>query len=136
MLISSTSLVLACRSDSESYSRFESCHIILGLGSGRNSCGIRAYPVILCGLGHMGPNENVRGLNGEDCDTQKYDKCVFALSPTSGILVISILSGSLIICSLRNYFGLEPKLCANFICLIEITSRMGLIAPTIKPQKA
>ena len=39
--------------------------------------GIRANLVIPCGLGHMGPNEDVRDLSGGDCDAPNSDKCVF-----------------------------------------------------------
>ena len=46
--------------------------------------GIRANPVIPCGLGYMGPNEDVRDLSGRDCDALNSDKCVCLLSPTSG----------------------------------------------------
>jgi hypothetical protein len=46
--------------------------------------GIRANPVIPCGLGHMGPNEDVRDLSGGDCDAPNSDKCVCLPSPTSG----------------------------------------------------
>ena len=45
---------------------------------------IRANLVIPCGLGHMGPNEDVRDLSGGDCDAPNSDKCVCLLSPTSG----------------------------------------------------
>ena len=45
---------------------------------------IRARLVIPCGLGHMGPNEDVRDLSRGDCDTPNSDKCVCLLSPTSG----------------------------------------------------
>ena len=38
--------------------------------------GIRANPINLCGLGHMGPNEDVRDLSGGDCDAPNSDKCV------------------------------------------------------------
>ena len=36
--------------------------------------GIRANPVIPCGLEHMDPNEDVRDLSGGDCDAPKFDK--------------------------------------------------------------
>ena len=60
--------------------------IILGLGSGRDSCGIRANPVIPCGLGYMGLNEDVRDISGGDCDAPKSDKCVCAESHIGYIL--------------------------------------------------
>uniref|UniRef100_A0A2N9IF38 Retrotransposon gag domain-containing protein n=1 Tax=Fagus sylvatica TaxID=28930 RepID=A0A2N9IF38_FAGSY len=34
----------------------------------------RGNPVIPCGFGHMGPNEDVRDLSGGDCDAPKSDK--------------------------------------------------------------
>uniref|UniRef100_A0A2N9HNF0 RNA-directed DNA polymerase n=1 Tax=Fagus sylvatica TaxID=28930 RepID=A0A2N9HNF0_FAGSY len=34
----------------------------------------KANPVIPCGLGHMGPNEDVRDLSGGDCDAPNSDK--------------------------------------------------------------
>jgi hypothetical protein len=38
----------------------------------------------------MSSNEDVRDLSGRDCDAPKYDKCVCALSLTSGIYWIEI----------------------------------------------
>ena len=48
--------------------------------------GIRANPIIPCGLGYMGPNENVRDLSGGDCDVPKSDKCMCAESHIGYIL--------------------------------------------------
>ena len=45
---------------------------------------IRANPVIPCGLGYMGLNEDVRDLNRGNCDAPNSDKYVCLLSPTSG----------------------------------------------------
>ena len=52
--------------------------------------GIRANPIVMCGLGHMGPNENVRDPSGGDCDALNSDKCVCLLSPTSGIYWVEL----------------------------------------------
>ena len=38
--------------------------------------GIRANPVLMCGLEHMNPNEDVRDLSEGDYDVSKFDKCV------------------------------------------------------------
>ena len=54
------------------------CHVsssCFGFGALQLS-GIRANPVIPCGLGYIGPNENVRDLSGGDCDAPKSDKCM------------------------------------------------------------
>jgi hypothetical protein len=40
---------------------------------------VLSQPVIPCGLGHMGPNEDV-GIYGGDCDAPKSDKCICAES--------------------------------------------------------
>ena len=48
--------------------------------------GIRANPVIPCGLGHMGPNEDVRDLSGEDYDAPKSDKYMCVESHIGHIL--------------------------------------------------
>jgi hypothetical protein len=48
--------------------------------------GIRANPVISCGIGHMGPNEDVRDLSGGDCDAPNFDKYVCAESYIGHIL--------------------------------------------------
>jgi hypothetical protein len=43
-----------------------------------------------CGLGHMGPNEDVRDLSGGDCDALNSDKYVCILSPTLGIYWVEL----------------------------------------------
>ena len=48
--------------------------------------GIRANPVISCGFGYMGPNEDVRDVSGGDCDAPNSDKCVCAESHIGHIL--------------------------------------------------
>jgi hypothetical protein len=46
----------------------------------------QSQPSNLCGLGHMGPNEDVRDLSGGDCDAPKSDKCMCAESHIGHIL--------------------------------------------------
>ena len=43
-----------------------------------------------CGLRHISPNEDVRDLSERVCDVLKSDKCVYALSPISGIYWVEL----------------------------------------------
>ena len=64
------------------------CHVsssCFGFGALQLS-GIRANPVIPCGPGYMGPNEDVRDLSRGDCDAPNSDKCVFAESHIGQLL--------------------------------------------------